>query len=137
MQLPAVAAATKPFATFEEFYPFYLQQHSEQWTKRLHLMGTLTMVAQLIKCPDLLFALLAAGSLGFAAFPLCRGMSTGLPEFAIMLGTYAYFGRRLTGNWGRTLALPISAYFFAWLGHFTVEHVSGRPRVRWGALAAA
>jgi hypothetical protein len=39
--LPSTVAASKPYATFEEFYPHYLSEHSEQWTKRLHFIGTL------------------------------------------------------------------------------------------------
>jgi hypothetical protein len=35
----------KPFATFEEFYPYYLEQHSDQQTKRMHFVGTGIFIA--------------------------------------------------------------------------------------------
>ena len=30
----------KKFATFAEFYPFYLSEHSHQTSRRLHFVGT-------------------------------------------------------------------------------------------------
>jgi hypothetical protein len=34
------ATADKKFATFAEFYPFYLSEHSHQTSRRLHFVGT-------------------------------------------------------------------------------------------------
>ena len=34
------AQADKKFATFAEFYPFYLSEHSHQTSRRLHFVGT-------------------------------------------------------------------------------------------------
>eukprot|EP01101_Sappina_pedata_P007760 TRINITY_DN4161_c0_g1_i2.p2 TRINITY_DN4161_c0_g1~~TRINITY_DN4161_c0_g1_i2.p2 ORF type:complete len:111 (-),score=28.30 TRINITY_DN4161_c0_g1_i2:99-404(-) len=31
---------TKEYKTFEEFYPFYLSQHSNRTNRRLHIIGT-------------------------------------------------------------------------------------------------
>jgi hypothetical protein len=28
------------FASFADFYPYYLSQHSERWCRRLHVFGT-------------------------------------------------------------------------------------------------
>jgi hypothetical protein len=28
------------FASFSDFYPYYLSQHSERWCRRLHVCGT-------------------------------------------------------------------------------------------------
>jgi hypothetical protein len=46
--LTAKPAASKPFATFNEFYPFYLSQHADQDTKRMHFVGTGIFVA--VRC---------------------------------------------------------------------------------------
>lgn len=37
-----------PFRTFEEFYPFYLGEHANRTSRRLHVVGTTLTVAQLL-----------------------------------------------------------------------------------------
>ncbi len=115
-------AASKPYATFAAFYPFYLTQHSQAGTRRLHVLGTLLMLGQVVATPELLLSLLAAGCVGMAAFAPLRGQASGLLEFALVLATYGSLGSHLCGSWQRTLAVPASAYACAWLGHFFVEH---------------
>lgn len=112
----------KKFGDFQEFYPFYLMEHSQIGTKQFHLVGTAFLAVLLAITPDLLFALLAAGATGYAAYPYFRTLPTGVPEFALMVGTYLVMGMRLTGSWRRTLAIPVCSYAFAWLGHALVEH---------------
>ena len=34
--------------TFKEFYPYYLTQHSKMWTRILHFLGTLLLLAVVI-----------------------------------------------------------------------------------------
>jgi hypothetical protein len=34
-------ASRPPFASFREFYPYYLEQHSNKASRRLHVLGTL------------------------------------------------------------------------------------------------
>ena len=34
------STADKKFASFAEFYPFYLSEHSHQTSRRLHFVGT-------------------------------------------------------------------------------------------------
>ncbi len=38
------SAAPAGFATFREFYPFYLQQHCNSTSRRLHVTGTLLAI---------------------------------------------------------------------------------------------
>jgi hypothetical protein len=33
------------FASFREFYPYYLQQHTDRTSRRLHIAGTLLAIA--------------------------------------------------------------------------------------------
>jgi hypothetical protein len=75
-----------------------------------------------LRTPDLLLALLAAGAAGYAAFPFFRSLPTGVPEFVLMLAVYLGLGKRVTGSWGKTLAVPACSYACAWLGHALVEH---------------
>ena len=37
--------ASSTFASFREFYPYYLQQHTNRVSRRLHIAGTLLAVA--------------------------------------------------------------------------------------------
>jgi hypothetical protein len=39
-QADAYASAPARYESFEAFYPFYLSQHSQPWTRRLHVIGT-------------------------------------------------------------------------------------------------
>ncbi|HTD11861.1 MAG TPA: DUF962 domain-containing protein [Steroidobacteraceae bacterium] len=43
--LPPSSAARTGFATFREFYPYYLQQHCNPISRRLHVAGTLLAIA--------------------------------------------------------------------------------------------
>jgi hypothetical protein len=40
----------KSFASFEEFWPFYLSQHSNRTCRNLHFLGTLLGMAFLLNC---------------------------------------------------------------------------------------
>ncbi|RYY31798.1 DUF962 domain-containing protein, partial [archaeon] len=114
-------AATKPFATFAEFYPFYLTEHSGAETRMLHYTGTSLFLACLFYRPRLLFALLPAAMIGNAVFPFFRHLPSGLPELALMMGTYILLGRGLTRSWVATLLPLVLAYGCAWVGHFKFE----------------
>jgi len=66
------------FKSFQDFYPFYLHQHSNRTCRRLHFVGSaLTLVA-----------------LAFFIF-----------DPSIL----------------RFLAMPLTGYGFAWVGHFAFE----------------
>lgn len=65
--------------SYRDFWPYYLREHAQPGTRRLHFIGT-----------------------GLALL--------------FLLGLIA------TGNWWWLLAAVVSGYFFAWIGHFTVEH---------------
>ena len=48
---PSTAADPRTFATFAEFYPFYLSEHSNRTCRRLHFLGStlaLLCLAQLV-----------------------------------------------------------------------------------------
>lgn len=114
-------SAFKPFASFSAFYPFYLSQHAKPRTKLLHVVGTLCVVAAVAARPRLGLALAAGAAVGFTAFPLLRRLDNGAVEMVATLGTYVYVGAALTGSIHETLAVPVAAYFFAWVAHFLVE----------------
>ncbi|HXD93731.1 MAG TPA: DUF962 domain-containing protein [Bacteroidia bacterium] len=70
--------ADKEYKTFEEFYPYYLNEHRQVGTRVTHFIGT-----------SLFFSLTIT---------------------AIIKGNAQFL-----------LASVISAYFFAWIGHFFIE----------------
>lgn len=39
---------SRSFSSFRDFYPFYLQEHSNRISRRLHFVGTLLFVSQWI-----------------------------------------------------------------------------------------
>jgi hypothetical protein len=40
--------AAQQFASFRDFYPFYLSEHANRTSRRLHVMGTLLTLATLV-----------------------------------------------------------------------------------------
>ena len=63
------SAPKPPFASFEEFYPFYLGEHANALNRRLHFIGTTLVIllaaASFVAGPKLLWLLPVAGY-GFA-----------------------------------------------------------------------
>ncbi len=55
----------KRFASFREFYPFYLQEHSNRTSRRLHFIGSLGVLALVTT------ALLTGSALWLAGALLC------------------------------------------------------------------
>lgn len=40
--------STRQFASFDDFYPFYLREHSSRVSRRLHVVGTSLAIALLL-----------------------------------------------------------------------------------------
>ena len=70
--------ADKEYKTFEEFYPYYLNEHRQAGTRVTHFIGT-----------SLFFILAITAIIQINGFILLAGV--------------------------------VSAYFFAWIGHFFIE----------------
>jgi hypothetical protein len=106
--------------SFEEFWPYYLGEHRDERSRRLHFLGTtgfLTSVATSAVLSPIAFPAAMAGFGALFAHALRRGESKG-PSFAHMAGMVAL----------PTVASPIVfpagmvfAYGCAWIGHFKIE----------------
>lgn len=115
-------AETKPYESFEVFYPYYISQHQDPICRRLHVVGTSIILLIALFEPLVVPSLIMAGMVGYSALLATRDLDHGFIEMSLMLFTFQFFMRRLTGNWMKGLAVPVIAYSFAWMGHFYFEH---------------
>lgn len=115
-------AETKPFETFEDFYPFYISQHQDDICRRLHFVGTSLLFGFTFFVEPLVFpSLLLGGMTGYSTFFATRAIEHGLIEMASMLGVYIFFMKRFTGTWWKPIVTLVIPYGFAWFGHFFFE----------------
>ena len=56
------AAATKRFASFDDFFPFYMEEHSDLTNRRLHFIGTCAALLVCMYRPPMLVAMVLAGA---------------------------------------------------------------------------
>ena len=115
------AANTKPFTTFEDFYPMYLGQHAEPRTKLLHAVGTGIACAQMALEPRMLVAAVWSSAASLCMFRLCIGMEHGFAELAVGMATNVLITRALTGSTRPAVVVLCSGYSFAWASHRFVE----------------
>lgn len=97
---------TRPFASFDEFYPFYLREHSNRVSRRLHVIGTslglLLLVAAIVtRRGSLLLAALVAGYglawIGHFAFEKNRPATFRHPLYSLR-GDFTMLRDVLTGR---------------------------------------
>jgi hypothetical protein len=114
-------AKTKPYKTFEAFYPFYLTQHQNQTCRRLHFVGTSIVI--LILCMDLSIGLSMAHAAlwGLAAFTVTRSLENGLVEALVTVAVFLLTYRRLSKSITKSAMVLLVGYGFAWVGHFFFE----------------
>lgn len=115
-------SSTKPYATFEEFYPYYLSQHSQKTTRQFHYIGTALSFAYFLTKPTLSIPMIAGGLAAYSIIPFSRHLATGLIEVILFLFIYFTSGRLLTKSLMQTCTPLILGYGFSWIGHFSFEH---------------
>lgn len=115
-------AATKPFDTFDQFYPFYISQHADQTCRRLHFIGTSLIATYSLFEHHVISSMIMAAIVGYGVFAATKDVEHGFFEMGAMLLTFLVFMRKLSGSWLKAFAVPIIAYGFAWAGHFYFEH---------------
>jgi hypothetical protein len=121
-QLGVVRCAGKQFASFEEFYPFYLSQHQDETCRHLHFLGSLIIVAMCVMDTANLLAVAFAACAGYGTMHLTRGMENGTIEFGVTIFVLLHAYKKISGGTMRkALRLPLIGYFFAWAGHFFFE----------------
>jgi hypothetical protein len=94
------------FASFADFYPFYLGEHADRRTRRIHFIGTglvLLCVFMLLATGDWAWAAAAPVSgygfawIGHAAFEKNRPATFSHPLYSLM-GDWVMFWQMLTGK---------------------------------------
>jgi hypothetical protein len=99
-------ASTKRFDTFDAFYPFYLSEHSDPMTRRLHFTGSALALACLVMLlvtmnPWWLLVALLCGYgfawIGHYVFEKNQPASFKQPLFSFM-GDWKMFWQILTGK---------------------------------------
>lgn len=111
----------KKLLTLDEFYPFYLTQHSNLTSRKLHVIGTSLTVLLSFFNPYLFPAALVAGGIGYGLFYLFLALPHGFIDFACMILSLLVFIKACGGNMREGLKIVAIAYLFAWIGHFFFE----------------
>jgi len=115
-------AKTKPYSTFDEFFPHYLREHSQLTTRQWHYLGTSLFIIYTIFNPTLALPIIAGFLSGSALIPFVRHLSTGFIEGGTMLLIYLIGARLLTRSFVTTFVPLLISYGFAWVGHFFYEY---------------
>jgi hypothetical protein len=113
---------TKRYATFEEFYPHYLHEHSQKITRQWHYVGTSLFLIYLLFNPLLTIPILAGGLSAYSVMPFFRHISNGVGEVILFAVVYLIGGRLITRSFKRILIPLLLGYGFAWIGHFAFEN---------------
>ncbi|MAD60419.1 MAG: hypothetical protein CMH49_02750 [Myxococcales bacterium] len=106
------------FSSFSEFWPYYLSEHSVASCRHVHFIGTNGFVAYLIYLSSessyVLIAFIAALIIGKLAFASEAKRNASWALF-LMIGLMTWVEPRFIYG-------VLFAYFFAWVGHFLIEH---------------
>jgi hypothetical protein len=115
-------SSAKPYATFEEFYPHYLNEHTQETTRKLHYVGTTLSLLYLLTNPILSIPMIAAGLSAYAIIPYSRHLSTGLTEVILFAIIYFPSSKFLTNSFIKPFLPLLLGYSCSWIGHFAFEH---------------
>lgn len=98
--------AVEKFASFEDFYPYYLSEHRNSVCRRLHFLGTTLVLLLLVVAPlaDRLVWLWALPVLGYGPawaghffFERNRPATFKYPFYSL-LGDFVMYGQMLVGR---------------------------------------
>ena len=116
------SSSTKPYKTFEEFYPHYLDEHTQQTTRLWHYVGSSLSLIYLLINPVLSIAMATGCLAAYAIIPYTRHLSTGMAEAIVFALVYFINGKLLTNSFKKALIPLVLGYGCSWIGHFGFEH---------------
>ena len=114
-------SSSKIYKGFDEFYPYYLSEHSNKTCRILHFIGTSIFVIICVTDPKVIMSILPAMKAGALALPLTMWSDNGLIEGLAMVGTFVLVSRYLSGGYSTSFIVLGVSYGFAWAGHFFFE----------------
>lgn len=113
----------KTMLKFNDFYPFYLTEHSDPTNRLLHFIGTsLIMITTCLFSPRTIASGVLSMPLALCVFYLSVGEPRGFAEFATLLLLTVGLNRITTGNYRSAIFVGLCGYGFAWFGHFVFEN---------------
>eukprot|EP01084_Bolivina_argentea_P146514 256515_1 len=113
-------SSNKPYQTIESFYPYYLEEHKDPNSQKMHILGsTLLVLIALIK-PEVAITGFIAVLSGYITFPAFRGLDDGVMEALVVLFMVAFISH-LNGIKKYAVLCLLISYGCAWFGHFYFE----------------
>ena len=110
----------EPIESYEDFWPFYLSEHRDPTSRRLHFLGTTGFLASCLGSAALHPVRFPAALAGFSAV-LYHGVTKGEAEGPSLKHVAAMLGLGVAGSPVLFPAGVTFAYGCAWAGHFGVE----------------
>ena len=112
----------KVYLEFDEFFPFYLTEHSDTTNKVLHFIGTSSIILGcLLFSPRTLAILGFVLPFGLTMFYFDIAAEKAILEGAVLLSSNLVLNKTFTGSFRPALAVMLMGYGFAWVGHFFFE----------------
>jgi hypothetical protein len=106
-------------SSFQEFWPFYLSEHQQAKSRFVHFIGTTGFVLYLLYLISLSPVVMSAS--------VTVALLSGYTLFKVEAKSNAFwllFSMIAMMAWGNIHVLygVVFAYFWAWVGHFMIEH---------------
>ena len=110
--------ASEQFETFRQFYPYYLSEHNVASCRHVHFIGTNGFIAYLVYLVSQDWRVLLAFAISLLiAFLAFKSEAKRNASWALLLMVGLMTWVSPTFIYG-----VLFAYFFAWVGHFLIEH---------------
>ena len=137
-------SALKPYKTFDEFYPFYLTQHTDSTCRyntdahtplcfptfifilmlthtphyvcrTLHFIGTTIVVFMMVKSIDVFLSMIPAALIGYALSTCTADIDNGIIEGGVMMVVFIATNIKISHIIYRPFLVLLVGYGFAWV----------------------
>lgn len=115
-------SSSKPYNSFEEFYPFYISQHQDSTCRALHFIGTSLVIILSLFNYKILLSMFPALFIGLSVRILSVNTSHGIVDAVATLAVLFFGSNSLSCTIKETALVLLIGYGFAWVGHFYFEN---------------